>query len=267
MHEAKSPSAEASIWAPVELKTPEFYAWQLGPLGLWIRRTDAEWQLAWVAGRNPLDERAVAAHVGGDPPPVDAELLRLASGAANRVIRLQPTLADRPIVVRPEHPFALLAGDEATFYVGSQLWVSVLAGPTDRMLAEVATYRMSDTWFGPSTDEGELCYSSRTAARVTFGEVKSYPARAVTRITLRNASRRVLTVERLKVPVLNLGLFRASNGRLLTQSLRVQCDDDGTLAVGIDDEPLDDLGAVELVADPRESLSGGFRRALGALIG
>ena len=53
-------------------------------------------------------------------------------------------------------------------YVSTPLWVRVDVHDPPQFLQEIPVIRPSDTWFGPSTREGELGYAGRTHGRLNF---------------------------------------------------------------------------------------------------
>ena len=87
--------------------------------------------------------------------------------------------------------------------------------------------RPSDTWFGPSTLEGELCYESKTAVRFNLDNVPRRPHRAISVVRIRNRTDTQLSLERLKIPLPNLSLFGTEDGQLWTESITLERDEDG----------------------------------------
>lgn len=263
--EASSQQSLRPPWGEVHLAPGATVEHQLGPLSLWMHRTETELACATHIGEDPLSTTAAVV----DPHsvvPEDAWRGRWVLGPHIGAIRLAPALADRAVVVRPEHPLTLLPGDQAVVYVGTQLWLTVSAG--DRLLAEWPTFRLSDTWFGSSTRSGELCYASRTRARTQREDVPIRAARALTRLQLENHAKTPLVLERLKVPVEHLALYLGEDGRFWTQSLQVQRTQDATLVdVQVHDAAPTEAGAAHFITPPRSPIPGAVKRALEALIG
>jgi len=84
---------------------------------------------------------------------------------------------------------------------------------------DMPVYRPSDTWFGENTRVGEMCYFSRTRAHTNATETINAPHKVVTPITVINRSTESVKIERIRVPVINLGLYTNSNGEFVTNSL------------------------------------------------
>jgi hypothetical protein len=149
---------------------------------------------------------------------------------ASGQLELRPALADRPVVVNPEIPFALPAGEETSLYVSVSLWLQIHTGNPASLLLEEPVFRPSDTWFGPSTMEGELCYAGRTGARLNLENLTVRPQRAICAVRIRNRAATLLPLQRLKLPAPNLSLFTSAEGHLWTEALTLDRDQDGELA-------------------------------------
>lgn len=238
---------------------------ECGPLTVWVERRAREWRVAHARDRQAPDGRS-GFGPSEAPPPEEAESIRFAAGSTGGGLTIQPALADRPIVIRPEQPFALFASEEVVFYFGSPLWLELCAGEPPRQLLELPCVRPSDTWFGPSTREGELCYAALTRARMDLSEIDWGPARALTRVRLVNASPKTLEITRLLVPLGRLGLFVAEDGRHWTEGLRANVGEDEA-ECQVEAEAPAEAGPVSRVREARRGSPGVFRRTLAALIG
>jgi len=117
--------------------------------------------------------------------------------------------------------------------------------------------RPSDTWFGPSPDDGELCYASRTSCRLDLGALSLRPHRALTAVRVKNRASGPLLLERLNLPVVYLPLFCSAGGVLWTRDVTfdyIQGQDYAPLNYGAA-TPAHADGA-ELVSPPRHAPSG-----------
>src|SRR3569832_2052166 len=230
-----------SWWGGFNLEQDEALRWRIGPLTLWLRRRLHEWQLAHRRDDGEIDHPHLAAG------------------------ELVPMLADRPVVTRPVVPFYLSGGEEVTVYVSSPLWVRILTGGV--FMQEVATQRPSDTWDGPNTREGELCYASETHCRLSLDELPWRPHRAVTPLLLRNRDRRPLLIERLNLPVGYLSLYANEQGALWTQTVTIKREQ-GSDVLDVGTASPAEAGAARLVCRPRsEPDKGGVIRAFTSLFG
>lgn len=257
-------------WGEYEIPEGGVGRWRIGPLTLWAERRAYEWRLTSISDEvDPLAtaERAVDVFDEPEETPPGARVDRIALGQVDGKLRLTPALADRPIVSRPDQPFCILPGEETRFYVGTPLWVQI--STAQGLLLDLPTARPPDTWFGPSTISGELCYASRTQARLHLENVTLLPHRAVTKVYLRNNDDTPLLLERFNLPVGHLALYAARDDSLWTPSVRVRREREGQLAgLHIDERPPDQAGEVERLAPPRLAEDRSYLvRALSALLG
>lgn len=266
---AKRTPGEKHWWGESSLEVGQRGVWRIGALQLYVERRPGEWLLAHQSSDDETDT-SLGFEVTEDltPLPEEAEVKRFAVGSADPRLRLAPILPDRPLVSRPEHPFHVLAGEEVRIFVSCPLWVSVQAGKKLRPLAEIPIYRSSDTWFGPSTREGELAYGSRTRCRSSLADLPRRPQRAVIPVVVRNRADETLVIERLSLPVPHLPLYLATDGGLWTSQVQMVVQDQKGLAdIEIGKQP-PEVGKGGMVSDPRDPVGGSiFTRAIGAMIG
>jgi hypothetical protein len=254
-------AASAEWWGRRRVPAGTAGLWRIGPLSLWVQRLDGEWRVAHETGDDPLDmslEEDLPADVG-DLLQKEGVGRFVTAGKSEEVV-LSPALADRSVVTSSEQPLSVPPGEEVTVYVSSPLWVRIEAGKPAKLLCEIPVFRPSDTWFGPDTTEGELCYASRTFHRVRLGDIPVRPHRATTAIKIRNRAKSMLALERMQVPVTHLALYRAGDGRLWTQDVlfeRAGEDDFVALRLGGRGKPAAaGSGEVRQIAGPRVQASG-----------
>lgn len=225
-------------------------ALQLERLSLSVRHTAAE---CW------LDYRYAALDPAGEAGPAQSQRFLLSD--SEQSVRLTPQLADRAVVVRPMQPTELLPKERATLFVSTVLWARIAVG--QQPLAELASVRLSDTWFGANTRHGELCYASQTRALLKLDNVQLSPFRAITPITINNQGEDNLKLERINVPVPHLTLY-CDGERFWTSALTVLREKNlATANLHIEAKP---PGGAFLVAPPRRPIRGGvFDRAIDLL--
>lgn len=211
-------------WGSFTLNRGTITAWRLGPLMLYVERHLGEWRVAWERfeeDESPLDVLPPHPVVGEDLLRRDS-VQRFALTAETDVLHLTPVLPDKPLVTRPERPFNTLPGEQVTVYVGMPLWVRIEAGEPRRLLCEVPIPKMNQTWFGPSTRHGELCYATKTYLRMELDQLKRRTWSAVTAVTLMNNADTPLALERLKLPTSRLSVSRGDDGRLWTEEVHLE---------------------------------------------
>ncbi len=247
---------ETRWWGRFPVEEGRVGRWRIGSLTLYVQRLPSEWRLAHVSENDPLATAVeVTPDAGLDALPADLGAVRHGMARPGGHVVLAPALADRPVVSRPEHHFEVPAGHEATLLVSTPLWVRVVAGDPEAALADVPALRPSDTWFGPSTRTGELCYSGRTCFRTRLENVPVRPHRATTALRVRNRGSTALVLERVLLPVLHLSLFCDGHRRLWTQSVRLDHEADEAEPLRLEPGPPEEAGACEPVAEPRSPVT------------
>lgn len=215
-------------WGESEFELETSDRWEIGTLDLWVHRSQAEWRLAY-GWTDEADREEWEREQGVDFPEEGMNSERFAVRLTGGVVHLKALTADRSVVARPRTPLRVPPGQQARIFVSSPLWVQILVGPGQIFLRELPTRRMSNTWFGPSTREGEVAYALKTGARTRVEELPSRPYRFVTPIVIDNQAEDTLVVERLNLPVPHLSLF-GLNGTLWSEEVRMLRSEAGDLA-------------------------------------
>lgn len=236
------------------LKNGEAGIWQIGPLQIRVARAEKELFLQWLQGGDPLDETvsievpSARADLGGE-----AAVSRIGVQRTDGYVSLRPLLSDRTIIVNPDSAVSLPGHEEMVMYVASPLWVELSIGRTPKKIVEIPTYRLSDTWFGPSTLEGELCYASKTSARRDLSTLPLRHHQACTAVRIRNNTEDVLGLENAKLPVRLLSLFVAQDGRFWTNTVNFVREETGEMAIlRLGETPPAEAGNVARVGKPRD---------------
>ena len=245
-----------SWWGDYRVPLGSTASWQIGPMTLWIQRLQGELR---IAHETVEEEEYGATEVIIPAPHLDLlaieTVTRFAMSSMEENVRVLPALADRPVISRPEKPLEIPAGERTTIFVASPLWLRFRMGGESGWETEVALVRPSDTWFGPSTIEGELCYASRSFGRLDEDNLTHRPHRAASRVSILNDADTALRIERIKLPVNHLALYQSSDGDLWTDELHLRRSDsqtDGELQLQRRDWKTPRPGAT-LVSEPRET--------------
>ncbi len=255
-------------WGEATLPLGGMARWRAGPSTVHTERRASDWR---VWHQTESDAYAVVAErigrVRGESVPDGAPTMRFSFAETPDTITVKPLLADRPVIVRPESPLTVPPGERVTLYVSSPVWMALKlevrrprrrrTEPVPFVLAELPTSRPSDTWFGPSTREGELCYAVRTAARLVASELPLRPHRAVTPVTVENQAATPLPLTRISVPMPYLALHVDRSGRLWSDGVLFTREPDEDTAVKV--APYVPSGG-ERLAEPRTTQ--GFGQAL-----
>lgn len=263
-------SAPAVWWGQAELPENIASFWQIGPLAFWLQRTAYEWRFASERHDAAPEGMLIREHPTRRPLPADgAALRRLGFSRTSGAVRLMPALSDRPMVVEPAMPFALPPAETITLLISSPLWVDIAVGQPLVPFVELPTKRPSDTWFGPNTRVGELCYALSTSARLRREDLPVRPYRVLTELRLHNQADSVLDVHKIQLPLPSMALYASAAGELWTESATLVRRDDGELAaLELSKQAPAHLEHPQRLAEPRvQSEKGLLLRAFGGLIG
>lgn len=243
-----------SWWRSYQLEIGSCRQIQVGPINIYVCCYSNEWLLAYVREdeQETEDRKWLMQAVEGIPDSI-SKVFRYVFRATTGVMTLSPKLADRSVISRPRTPFNLIAGEEVIVYVSSPVWILLSVGEAKKRLEEIGVQRPSDTWFGPSTLEGELCYASSTHCRMEMDELSAKPYRAITPVHIRNQANSTLAIERLLVPSVHLSLYETSSGQLWTPRIHLTRHEDGEMAaLKIDKKPPVEAKGAKLVSSPRQ---------------
>jgi len=258
-------------WGETPLEPGALRTWQIGPYRLWVRAGLREWRLWSLSSGEAMAGGTRLAEEGHDDEiPDGATLTRVGLAQRDPVLALLPAPADRDVVVRPDLPVVVPAGVRVELYVTTPLWVVARAGRDGPTLLDEPSHRMSDTWFGPNTLEGELAYALRTSARLDLEALPYLPHRAITRVRVVNGARDAFSLVKLKVPVAGLALYAVPDSGIWTDAVtleRKQASDEADAVVG--SGPGVAAGRPERIAEPRLAARGSrfSLNAFGRLLG
>ncbi|WP_339669551.1 hypothetical protein [Dasania marina] len=243
--------------------------WSIGERQLVIERQSCEWN-TWNIDTDTENQGAINYGEYSDHSPIllkDEKLGRHLQTATEENIRAMPALADRSIVTRPNVPLRLLGGEKTTIYVSTPLWFKAMTLPNESVLLDVPFWRPSDSWFGSTTREGEICYAKYTDARMQLELLEQRPHRAVTPVFIHNKQKNSLLIERLNVPVPLLSLYHHSERGLWTEKVNMSREDEGDKVTLVLEKqaPSEILGASLLVGPRIASERHTLIRSLGSL--
>jgi hypothetical protein len=256
---AEDTQEQAVWWGSFTLAEEQAGRWRVGPSTVWIYHFRHEWRLLHEQGGEPHDDVAYVV-APDEPAPLledtgpEATVTRFSFRQTEERLTVLPALADRAVIVRPEKALYVPEGESVMLYVSTPLWLRIEVGAAARLLQEIPSYRPSDTWFGPSTMEGELCYASRTTGRFQVHLLPPRLHRAITPIQIHNHAREALLLERMRLPVQHLSLFQASNDFLWTETVTLEWErsgDHAAMRLG-EGAPVEASGA-RLLHAPRET--------------
>lgn len=265
--EAEPDATPTPWWGDFPIEEDAGGRWDVGPSTLWLYRTAREWRLIHRPSADPATADPMANRSEVTIPASDEEIASLLATRDDHIqinrysfqrtekrVALEPALADRPVVSRPEHPLHVPPGETITLYLSTPLWIRVVLPESERQLQEVPSHRMSDTWFGTSTIEGEFCYATRTAGRLRRESLPLRLHRALTPLQIKNTAPTALTLERVQLPARHLALYTTPDDVLWTQAVRMTRREgmDGAI-VDIRSGPPSEAADAELTQAPRDA--------------
>ncbi len=246
---------ELPWWGRFALGSGERGVWHVGSMRLSVTRGRQELSVEYLQNAEPHDARFFECPSSATLEGPGVVRKRFAFAETPEIVWVRPVLADRAVVVYPEDPFHVTAGESITLFCSTPLWIRVEVGASRLGLMESPIERPSDTWIGPSTREGELCYAMETAPRLDRASLPRHPHRALTELRIRNVSTDTLFLERVNLAVPYLSIFAARDGGLWTESVLLERTSSATLGrfqIGPPPVPseIEKVTAARLTADP-----------------
>jgi len=257
-------------WGTFTVAAEESLLWEIGAMRLSVLRKSQEWQVAQTGYGFSETDDVTCRIARGERIADDAAMPeRFIFTKTAETLRVMPQLADRPVIVRPAGAMRVLSGQETTIYVSSPLWVHIDVHEPPVALGDFPIQRPSDTWFGPSTLEGELCYAGSTQGRLRLDELPQRPHRAFTPVSIVNHSADPLLLERLSLPVPFLSLYSSEGGTLWTNGVTMRRESDTDIAeITISETPPPTEYVTHRLTGPRKKAEKNMLiRAFGALLG
>lgn len=207
---------------------------EVGDLTAVISHMKHEWRLNYHWSNRGNQGRFLARYLE-QPPAQESEgssQHRIAMEKMTDRVSLAPQLADRPVIVRPYSPLIIPANNRITLYVSIPIWLCIRF--SEKISMSLPTQRLSESWMGSLTGEGELCYGSYTHARLDPELLPKLPYRALTPATIHNQNDRDATLERLSIPAPYLSLYQQQQ-QLVTEPLKITMDSErhrGVVQIG-----------------------------------
>jgi len=241
-------------WGDYSFPVDSSLSWQIGPLLLSVWRRAQEWQVS--SARAEINEQAediwrVEPAEFSDPD--QGELNRHIFTQTEESISLVPMLADRSVVVKSVKPFQIHPGQRVNIFVSTPLWVGLRVQAQNIVVQQLPLVRPSDTWFGPSTMEGELCYASTTQGRFALNDLPQRVHRATTPVLIDNQSSKAILLQRLCLPVPYLSLHDTKEHGLWTEAITMTSNDDTDFAhITVAEAPPAPYRDAQKISEPRE---------------
>jgi len=244
----------ASWWGDYRFANGEAKRLQIGPLSLVILRSKQEWRIGHEQADSEGESKDWQIATLKEFPEQAPNPQRFAFTQTSEHLSVLPALADRPVVSSPRIPLLLAPGETVRLFVSSPLWIRIAVNDPSQFLCEIPIHRPSDTWFGASPLDGELCYATRTRAVLEMENVSYLHRRAITPMQIQNHTGTTFALERLKLPVPFLSLFSSDENLLWTEELKIVRREDSEMAlVEIEKGSPSAAKGGRLISAPREA--------------
>lgn len=210
-------------WGDFPFQLGQTRLWHIAGSELTVTRLEQEWQFRLI--RPPLASEDNHLWRLDDHAQVlddaTASLQRHIFRNTSTQLEVRPALADRPVVIQPVSPVLVPPGEEALLFVSTPVWLVFQVPGQKAPLLDLPAVRPKDTWFGPNTASGDLCYATKVFGRISLDELTPRPFRAVTPVRIRNESDQPMPLDKLAIPMPYLPLYANDSGRLWTPLLAV----------------------------------------------
>ncbi len=245
--------ATSKWWGEFEVPHGQARTWRLGLLLLRVSRLAHEWRVSRQRATLADDAFEVATLGQDEPLTGAADISRYATSGSSETLRMSPSLPDRSVIFRPQPAIRVLPHQNVTLYVASPLWLRLEEAP-NTFLDELPATAPTQTWWGPSTMEGEPCYAARTHGRFRLEDTEAYRHRVLTSVDVQNAADEALLIQRLNVPVRRLSVYAAADGRLWTEAVHLQRSSrDAFAELHVGDQPPAEAVGAQRLCGPRDA--------------
>jgi len=185
-------------WGDIEFALDEVKTWRIGEREIRVQRKEKEW-LVWDLRTKHESDDSLLLETTVEPE--QAPLHRHLMNASESVLKIEPTLADRSMIVRPSSPLSVLPGESTELFVSTPLWLRAITYRKQSTIIDLPFWLPSDSWFGTSTMHGELCYAKYTDAKVQLANITPRSHRAITTVSIANEHHEPFIVQRINLPV------------------------------------------------------------------
>ncbi|WP_342807616.1 DUF432 domain-containing protein [Alteromonas sp. M12] len=255
-------------WGEFTFALSETKCWRIRERLIAIKRGQGEWTIWNHETTAEIDLPISTDKSISNESFEDVEFSRYLLENTSDTLLIEPSLADRAMVVRPSRPLVVLPEEQINVFVSTPLWMTILIPNHPLPMADIPFWRPSDSWFGPSTMEGDLCYSKYTDAKMDIKRLEKRSHRATTMVTIKNAQEKPLTIDKLNLPVPALKLYVNQDGEFWTDQVSIMQRLEHTKSVShVRHSPPDKIQLMELVSESRElSKKSSFLSSIASLI-
>lgn len=256
-------------WGEFTFEMQAQKCWRIGERSIVISRQATEWN-TWNLETEEENYNDIETSNEVNMAVMEEDNIgRFLEKSTSSQLKIMPLLADRTVVARPSSPLTILAGEKIQLYVSTPIWFYAETSPGSKCLLDIPFWRPSDSWFGASTIDGQLCYAKYTSAKTQLDELNLHSHRATTPITVINSHNKSLTINRINVPVNYLNLYSDQQNQLWSSRISIERENDSDdVELIIDKSSSEHINPLTFISKPRlSSEHGKLVRSISHLFG
>lgn len=256
-------------WGEFAFNQDETKCWRIGDRFIAIKRSEREWTIWNNESANEINKPVIVNKQKSRESFQDVSFERFMVCQTTDTVHVEPSLADRSIIVRPSKPLVVMPFEKIQLYVSTPIWMTISVPNIETPMSDIPFWRPSDSWFGPSTMSGDICYSKYTDAKVKQEDLEMRSHRASTMVTVTNDQEEPLIIQRLNLPVPSLKTYSNGNGHFWTDQISILQRTEHSKPVShVKHSPPEDVHTMTQVSESRElSNKSSFLSSIKNLIG
>lgn len=262
---------KAIWWGETAIQSGKRLQLRCGDLQLDILPKDNEWLVQYQLSKDLVVFKAELSYNDETDDAIEFEnKQRFVSNALPDHVILQPALADRSITCKPKVTVSLFPKQQISLFVGLPLWLQLHMDGIETALLDIPTVRISDSWFGPDSRKGVICYASTNNEQLDLKPTVNHGTRVTLEVRVKNNSDAILSLDKLSIPVPHLALYVDKENEFYTRRMTLTREQDENASLTIDDVMSCGLtdSDVTLVTKAREDIGRSkITKALSALFG
>ena len=226
-------------WGDFTFDLQEQKCWSIGQRAILLKRKATEWN-TWNIESVAQEHDDITLSDGANFTVESTDVVgRFLEKSTSDTVKVFPLLADRTVISTP-------------------IWFCAHTVPSGKCIVDLPFWRPSDSWFGSSTIDGQLCYAKYTSAKTQLEDLDLHSHKATTSIIVVNNHDQPFTINRINVPVNHLHLYSDEQNNLWTSRLTIEIKNDSSdVELIVDKSVSSELAPLTFISSPRVSLGHG----------
>lgn len=201
-----SDEEEAAWWGKFQIETEQSRYLKVGKTILCIDRYQQEWRIA----------------CSQETTQTLGYMLNTQSKDAD--IHILPVLPKHSMIFYLENELFIPPKGESLLYGSIPIYIRVELGAPPKILEEIPTQTLTETWYGPDTQTGELCYAAPLPASANLDNLPHDSTQVICPISIVNHRSESLLLKEIYVPLPSLSIYHDLQNHLWTEQLHVLFD-------------------------------------------